>query len=42
VVDEARRVAVHGGVHHVEVVDAEHVAADALREARHMGRYEGR
>ncbi|TNN68314.1 hypothetical protein EYF80_021497 [Liparis tanakae] len=31
VVDESRRVAVHGGVHHIEVVDAEHVAADTLR-----------
>lgn len=30
VVDEARLVALHRGVHHVEVVDAEHVAADAL------------
>ena len=32
VVDEASRVALHGRVHHVEVVDAEHVAADALME----------
>ena len=32
VVDEARRVAVHRGVHHVEVVDAEHVTADSLQD----------
>lgn len=31
VVDEAGRVALHRRVHHVEVVDAEHVAADALK-----------
>ena len=30
VVDEASRVAVGGGIHHVVVVDAEHVAANAL------------
>lgn len=29
-VDESRGVAVHGGVHHVEIVNAKHVAADAL------------
>lgn len=32
VVDETGRVALHGRVHHVEVVDTEHVAADALTE----------
>lgn len=31
VVDEASRIALHRRVHHIEVVDAEHVAADALR-----------
>lgn len=30
VVDESCGVAVHGGVHHVEIVNAKHVAADAL------------
>lgn len=30
VVDESRCVAVHGGVHHVKIVNAEHVTADAL------------
>lgn len=36
VVDEPSGVALHRGVHHVEVVDAEHVAADALaREGGH-------
>ena len=33
VVDEASRVAVHGSVHHLKVVDAEHVAADTLGDA---------
>lgn len=37
VVDEARGVAVHRGVHHLVVVDAEHVAADALRRRRWGG-----
>lgn len=32
VVDETGRVALHRRVHHIEVVDAEHVAADALME----------
>lgn len=32
VVDEASGVALHGCVHHVEVVDAEHVATDPLKE----------
>jgi len=31
VVDESRRVAMHGCIHHVEVVNAEHVTADTLR-----------
>ena len=30
-VDESRCVAVHGCVHHIKVVDAEHVTANALR-----------
>lgn len=35
VVDEAGRVPVHGGIHHFGVVNAEHVAPDALcREDR--------
>ncbi|TNN63781.1 hypothetical protein EYF80_025983 [Liparis tanakae] len=37
VVDEASGVALHRRVHHVEVVDAEHVAADALMESRRRG-----
>lgn len=32
VVDETGRVSLHGRVYHVKVVDAEHVAADALME----------
>lgn len=32
VVDETSCVALHRRVHHIEVVDAEHVAADALME----------
>ena len=31
-VDEAGGVPVHGGVHHLRVIDPEHVAADALQE----------
>jgi len=34
VVDEPSGVALHRRVHHVEVVDAEHVTADALMESR--------
>lgn len=30
VIDKPCRVSMHGGVHHVEVVNAKHVAADAL------------
>lgn len=33
VVNEARRIAVHGGVHYIKVINAEHVAANALEEA---------
>lgn len=36
VVDETSRVALHRSVHHVEVVDAEHVASDALMEELHI------
>ena len=32
VVDEAGGIPVHGGVHHLGVIDPEHVAADALQE----------
>ena len=31
-VDEAGSIPVHGGVHHLRVIDPEHVAADALQE----------
>lgn len=30
VIDEAGRISVHGGVHHLRVIDPEHVATDAL------------
>lgn len=33
VVDKTCRVAVHGSIHYVEVVDAKHVAADTLERA---------
>lgn len=32
VVDETSCIALHGSVHHVEVIDAEHVASNALME----------
>lgn len=31
VVDEAGSVAVHGGIHHIKVINAEHVASNALQ-----------
>lgn len=30
VVDKARRIAVHGGVHHLELIDTEHITPNAL------------
>lgn len=38
VVNKTRCVAVHGGVYYVEVVDAEHVAADVLEGATERAR----
>lgn len=34
VVDEASRVAMHGGIYHLIVIDAKHVAADSLVNKR--------
>lgn len=39
VVDEASGVALHRCVHHVEVIDAEHVAADPLKETTTNNHY---
>lgn len=37
VVDESRRIAMHGRIHHLKVVNAEHVAANALSKEEQGG-----
>lgn len=37
VVNKTCRVSVHGGIHYVKVIDAKHVAADALEKATEHG-----